>query len=232
MKLFTRALIIGGIIATSFVQAQVGNNMGTLNESLRVTGRYKDTEGSPYLIDEYTNGTLIDKSGNKRAVYLKYDTYKEELLVFNDGTPLMIDKRLYPKFIIEYVDDRIKKTYAFTNEVQVPGLKPDKYVQMLVDGDTFKFFKTYDAILNQSQDQGYGGVVTNNYFENRESYYIYQVGLDAVEVKLKSKDVLKALSDDGAIKDFLKKEKLKIRNEEDMIEFVEILNTDKSPLND
>jgi uncharacterized protein YxeA len=227
MKRITKVLICLALITGSSAYAQIDNATGTLNNTLRITGQYKDTEGSPYLIDDYKNGILYDTKGKARSVFLKYDTYKEEVEVYNDGNPLLIEKRLYPKFVIEYIDAASKKKihYEFTNEIQIPGLKPNKYVQIITDGDRFKLIKIYSSQLNQSQDQGYGGVITNNYFENKEAYYIYTVGLDAVPIKLKNKDILKALSDDGKLKDYLKKEKIKIRNEKDMSELMDYLNT-------
>ena len=70
--------------------------------------------------------------------------------------------------------------------------------------------------------------MTNNYFDNNEDYYIYQVGLDAVELRrLKNKDILKAMSDDGTIKAWFKSSGLKVRNEADMAEFIDYLNSDE-----
>ncbi len=208
---------------------QIGNTTGTANTILRITGQYKDTDGTPYLIEDYKNGVLYDKNGKARTVFLKYDTYKEEVEVFNEGNPLLIDKRLYPRFVIEYVDtdSKEKVRYEFTNEINIPGLKPDKYVQIVVDGDQYKLIKTYDARLLQSQDQGYGGVITNNYFDNEETYFIYTVGLDAVEIKkLKNRVILDAMSDDGTIKSWLKENRVKVRDEKDMVELINYLNSE------
>lgn len=227
MKLKIEWLVVALVLITTTVQGQIINASGTMNNTVRITGQYKDTEGSPYLIDDYKNGVLYTKDGMERPVYLKYDTYKEEVEVFNDGNPLLIDKRLYPKFVIEYVDDKSKQKvrYEFTNEIVIPGMKNGKYVEVIANGDKFKLIKAYSSKLNQSQDQGYGGVVTNNFFENDEDYYIYTVGLDAVRVKLKNKDILKAISDDGKLKDYLKAEKIKVRKEKDMLRVIEYLNT-------
>lgn len=228
MKLKLELLVVAALFVGNAALGQIDNATGTMNNTVRITGQYKDTEGSPYLIDDYKNGVLYDKDGNTKAVFLKYDTYKEEVEVFNDGNPLLIDKRLYPRFVIEYIDTKTsqKVRYEFTNEIAIPGMKKDKYVEVITDGEKFKLIKTYTTQLNQSQDQGYGGVVSNNYFENDEDYYIYTVGLDAVPVKLKNKDVLKAISDNGKLKAFLKKEKIKIRKEKDMAKVMEYLNTD------
>lgn len=228
MKLKLELLVVAALFIGNAALGQIDNATGTMNATVRITGQYKDTEGTPYLIDDYKNGVLIDKDGNSKTVFLKYDTYKEEVEIFNDGNPLLIDKRLYPRFVIEYIDTKTsqKVRYEFTNEIAIPGLKQDKYVEVITDGEKFKLIKAYSTQLNQSQDQGYGGVVSNNYFENDEDYYIYTVGLDAVPVKLKNKDVMKAISDDGKLKAFLKAQKIKIRKEKDMVKVMEYLNTD------
>ena len=228
MKLKLKLITLLMVVTAGSALGQIGNTTGTMNEVLKITGGYKDTDGTPYLIDDYKNGFLYDKEGKAKPVFLKYDTYKEEVEVFNDGNPLLIDKRLYPRFVIEYIDTKTKRKvhYEFTNEISIPGMEPDKYVQVVVDGDKYKLIKTYSTVLLQSQDQGYGGVVTNNYFDNNEDYFIYQVGLDAVELKrLKNKDILKAISDDGTIKNWFKEKRVKIRGEADMAEFINYLNS-------
>lgn len=93
--------------------------------------------------------------------------------------------------------------YEFTNEIVIAGMKSDKHYQVTADGERYKLIKAYTTQLNQSHGQGYGGVITNNRFDKREEYSIYTVCLDTVPVKLKDKDILKAVSDDGAPKGYL-----------------------------
>lgn len=208
-------------------QAQIDNMSGTLNKPLSEIEQYKSTQGSPYFLEGYKTGTIIDKSGRVHKVFLKYDTYKEEVELFNDGKPLLIDKNIYPKFNIEFIDERIGKkvSYTFTNEIKIPGQKRSKYSLVLADGKNMKLVKIIQTFLNESQDSGYGGTVQPHRFETREVYYLLKANGESLEVKANNKSILKAFNNDASLKAYFKKERLKIRKEEDLVEFARYLNS-------
>lgn len=212
------------------MQAQIANMPGTLNKPLSESSQYKATNGTPYFIKEFRSGTIIDRSGRERKVFLKYDTYKEEIELFNDGQTLMIDKNVYPKFTIEFIEESLGKRirYTFSNEIQIPGYKKSKYSLVLSKGKNVKLVKVYNTILNESQDQGYGGTVTPHWFQTQEIYYLLKASGEAIEIKKSNnKSVLKALggAESAEVKAFLKQNKIKIRKEEDLIQVANFLDT-------
>lgn len=206
--------------------AQYVDIQGTMNKPLNEIEQYKTTQGSPYFLDEYKPGTIVDKKGRVYDVFLKYDTYQEEVELFNDGKPLLIDKNIYPKFTIEFIEEKLGKKvkYTFTNAINIPGLKKSKYCMELFDGENMRLVKVIQTVLNQSQDVGYGGIVQPHSFDTREVYFLLKKSGESVEVKANTKSVLKAF-DIPSLKSEFKKEKIKIRSEEDLIEAAEYLNS-------
>lgn len=209
------------------MQAQLENMSGTMNKPLNEIEQYKGTQGSPYFLEEFKSGTIIDKSGRVHSVFLKYDTYQEEVELFNDGKTLIIDNNIYPKFTIDFIDEKIGKrvSYTFTNEIKIPGMKKSKYSLVLADGDNMKLVKVIQTFLNESQDSGYGGIVQPHRFETREMYFLLKGNGESLEVKANNKSVLKAFNNDPSLKSYFKKEKVKIRREQDLVELAQYLDS-------
>lgn len=224
MKILATIVLILCCVA---VNGQYVDVQGTMNKPLNEIEQYKSTQGSPYFLDEYKSGTIIDKKGRIYEVFLKYDTYQEEVELFNDGKPLLIDKNIYPKFTIEFIEERIGKkvSYTFTNEIKIPGLKKSKYSLLLADGQNMKLVKVIQTYLNESQDSGYGGIVQPHRFDTKEVYFLLNANGESMEVKANNKSVLKALNNDASLKAYFKKERLKIRKEEDLVLVARYLDT-------
>lgn len=224
MKILATIVLILCCVA---VNGQYVDVQGTMNKPLNEIEQYKSTQGSPYFLDEYKSGTIIDKKGRIYEVFLKYDTYQEEVELFNDGKPLLIDKNIYPKFTIEFIEERIGKkvSYTFTNEIKIPGLKKSKYSLLLADGQNMKLVKVIQTYLNESQDSGYGGIVQPHRFDTKEVYFLLNAKGESMEVKANNKSVLKALNNDASLKAYFKKERLKIRKEEDLVLVARYLDT-------
>jgi hypothetical protein len=79
-------------------------------------------------------------------------------------------------------------------------------------------------VINQSQDVGYGGIVQPNSFYTREVYILLKKNGESLEVKTNTKSVLKAF-DIPSLKSEFKKQKIKIRSEEELIEAAKYLNS-------
>lgn len=223
-----KSVLIAALMLCCFtVQAQIVNMPGTLNKPLSETGQYKDTNGSPYFIEEFKSGTIVDKDGVVRNVFLKYDTYKEEVVLFNDGKHFLIDKNVYPKFTIEFIEEKLGKKikYTFSNEIEIPGQKKSKYSLVLAEGEKVKLVKVFATVLNQSQDAGYGGSVTPHWFQTKEIYYILTPKGEFLEIKPSNKSLLKAFNNDTGLKSYLKQQRIKIRKEEDLMEVISFLDT-------
>lgn len=209
------------------MQAQIENMSGTMNKPMTEIEQYKSTQGSPYFLSEFKSGTITDKDGRVHKVFLKYDTYQEEVELFNDGKTFIIDNKIYPKFTIEFIDEKVGKMmkYTFTNEIKIPGLKKQKYSLVLADGENMKLVKVIQTVLNESQDSGYGGIVQPHSFQTKEIYFLLKENGESYEVKANNKSVLKAFNNDPTLKAYFKKERVKIRREKDLVEVAQYLDS-------
>ena len=169
---------------------------------------------------------IINQDGKEYKVFLKYDTYKEEVEIFNDGTPLLVSKTIYPKFSITYIDDKTRKKveHSFSNEQFIPGFKRYKYSLTLTEGKNIKLLKVFQTYLSKSDDGGYAGTEKPATFSQKEFYFVVKEGEAPIQIKPNKKSVLKALDSDGTLKNYIKEKRLRLKSEEELVELVQYLD--------
>ncbi|MFT7036325.1 MAG: hypothetical protein ACJA2S_004854 [Cyclobacteriaceae bacterium] len=204
------------------VYAQISNVLGSMNKPLLISEQYNKTDGSPYYNEDYLSGKIFDKEGKLKDVVLKYDTYRDEVELLMDGQVILIAQDFYPKFVIEEVDLKLKRVVSkeFSNNYALPGQKKNKYSQVIFSNDKAKILKAIQTILIENSDTGYGGVVLNDRFDTRSFYYIVDANNQITEIKLNTNAIISALPSEIELKQYFKKNKIKIKSEEDLVELL------------
>jgi hypothetical protein len=193
-----------------------------MNKPLLISEQYKKTDGSPYYNEDYLSGKIFDKEGKAKDVVLKYDTYRDEVELLMDGQVILIAQDIYPKFVIEEVDLELKRvvTKEFSNNYNLPGQKKSKYSQVIFSNDKAKILKAIQTILVENSDPGYGGVVPNDRFDTRSFYYLVGANDQVTEIKLNTNAIISALPGETELKQYFKKNKIKIKSEEDLVQLL------------
>ena len=223
--IFCQVILIGqgNIAATSQTSLQ-GSDMHIqgqkfLNDAF--TGKYsksnsyENAKGSPFLFEEYINGTIITNNDILlENVPIKIDLYRQEIIIKNDvGTELYLNGPYYKKIILPTEDREL--TFSRQN----PN-KPDLFYEVLFENDYLSFYKEDYVTYREARNNGMSK--TPSKFTNRVNYYIKQNG-EISKVKLKKKQIIKMFSQKLAnnMKEYISANNLKMKNEED---FVKLFN--------
>lgn len=232
MKSIRKFLYIASlcILAQSQIaQAQISNVLGSMNKPLLISEQYKNTDGSPYYNEEYLPGKIFDKDGKVRDVVLKYDTYRDEVELLMDGQVILIAQEIYPKFVIEEIDLELKKVVSreFSNTYTLPGQKKNKYSQVLFSNSKVKILKAIQTVLVENSDPGFAGLVVNDRFDTKAFYFLVDGNNQVTELKLNTNAIVNALPNETELKQYFKKNKIKIKDEADLVELLNYFESKK-----
>jgi len=201
---------------------QILNLEGTSGNVLRET-KYAKIEGSPYLFPSYKSAKVFDRDGAQKNVFAKYDSYKEEIEVHNDGNPIILDSKAYGAILFDFIDEIENKRVKvlFKNGFNIDGYRTIDYFQVLKDKGSLRFLKKIKTQRIEDEETSYGG---NNdvasKFVTTTKYYIVN-GEDVSGFKKLSKSsVLKAFGDTESDTDYIKKNKMKLKTEDEVVSFL------------
>ena len=228
----TKPLLITMILSMHFMAAgwaQIVNIPGALNKVTLEEQDYGSIIGSPYFIDSFEKGQLVDKYGKMYDAFLKYDTYSEEIEILQEDKVLLINKSLYPSFVLDYIDDGTNshKRLVFKRDFGIPGLPNNKYHLLLKEGEKYKLLKSVRTTINKSGDPGYAGQAVPDRFERKERYYAYIENSNIKELEINKKSLVSNFDKKDVLKNYIKKNKPKLRNETDLINLFERLERDR-----
>lgn len=220
------ATLVFSILSMDAGWTQILNLPGTLNKPIRQTQTYAAITGSPYLIESFEKGQLLDKMGNVYDAFIKYDTYSDEVEVLNKNVTLIINKSLYSGFILDFIDAKeTHQSLKFKKDFDIPGILKNKFYQVLHEEEKFMLLKSVKTILVKNDDAGYAGQTVPDRFETKESYYVHIKNGNTKKLELNRKS-LNNLDNEGIIKNYLKTNKLKVNSEANLIELFKNLESD------
>ena len=207
---------------SSAAYSQLLNLEGTSGNVLREQ-KYKNIEGSPYLFTSYKSTRVFDRRGNVDNVFAKYDVYKEELEVYNDGNPIILDPKLYGAFMFDFIDEETNKRvqFLFKNGYKIDKYKVVDYFQVLKDEGKIKFLKKIN-ITSVDEDQatysGNNDVATR--FVRTEKYFVLNGDKVNSFKKLSKSNLFKIFGENDEDVLFLKKNRSKLKTEQEVIVYL------------
>jgi hypothetical protein len=213
-------IVFGSMVATTSC-GQISNLLGANNNILRTTSPYEQVEGSPYLVKDWMPGQVQSRDGKMFGnVYLRYDTYKDEVEVEADGKTLIIDNKAYPQFEIDVRDaDNGKLTKrVFRNGYNIPGYSVFQYFEVLFQSDVVIVLRKHFTTFSERENTNYGGNTTKvKSFTNKSAYFVIE-GETVNKLSPNKKGMLRAVSNRAAMERVINKEKIR---EEDMARIFE-----------
>ena len=174
--------------------------------------------GSPYLNEEFVVGTVTIKDAESYQTYLRYNAFNDELEMRNGNTTSAVMKR-------DYITVRIgSDVFSVHSYAYDDGIK-NGYFNALNEGKA--------VLLRRRQvNLREGQAATSSYskdkpprFEMQESYYMSINGETAQLVKLNKKGVLGAFGDNSSLNSFVKKNKIKLKSEAEVLKLLEYYNS-------
>jgi hypothetical protein len=219
LNFFIPLLLLGFVNAN----AQIANLPGAANDVVR-TKKYIEYEGSPYLVEEWSPGTLTDSRGQVYTnVMLRYDSYKKNVEVSSTNGTLLVSAELYPKFTIQLVDKAGKLANRSFSAKLNPN-DPDLYLEELATG-RYEFLKQFKTEFVEETVTGYGTSSSKKVFTTKITYFVkLSDGLKAF--KLSKSSLIEAVpSLQVTVENFTSTTRTKLKSEGDFVTFFEYVNS-------
>lgn len=214
------------VSCVSLVKGQLTNIQGLDNVVIR-TKKYEDIKGSAYLYPTWNSGTLTDKSGKTYSnLLLKYDSYKDQVELNQDGQIMEVSALNYPKFTLSFVESSTNKVikHSFSSGYNVEGFNRVSYFDLLLEG-RFTLLRKYKTSFIEDNVAGYGTSSTLKSFQSKTLHFVIDQNGVATEIKPNKKSVLEVFPQQASsIEAFLKDRKMKIKSEDDLIDVIKFLN--------
>lgn len=208
------------ILANFMSFGQLLNIPAIGNEILRES-RYSEIEGSPYWNSDWKPAVIFDHGGREYTNKLiKYDEYKDQLELNQDGQILLLNSALYPKFRISTVvgSSEAQLTHLFQTGFKVDGYKASQYFEVLFQG-SYAFLKKAKVSFIDQTVNSYGTSTRVKKFTKEVKYFLVNSQGLTNEFKLKKKSFLEILGVDRMkAEKYIDENKVKINSEDDIIE--------------
>ena len=181
---------------------------------------YSGIDGTPYINEKFM--PISVEGYNSKLPDVRYNAYEDEM-------EFMQDNKL--NYVIKSGDMRIQfitgnKTYFLTNYI-LDSAPVNGYLAEIINGSQQKFgFYKKESV----QIVEYNNNTTNSYLKTRNPYFerqkdIYLISIDGKLQKLpKTIKEIKTLVGEEKTEEYIKKNKLRINNEQDLIKFLEFIN--------
>jgi hypothetical protein len=221
------------LISVTIVQAQTEEKSNQTRDSFEslvklgadnsivYNNTYAGVKGSPFLFDHWITGELVlIKDSRFSDVKMKYDMVEDNVLVQNNS-----GKSIYPiKAIVKsfHLKDSLGHTYNYINlalaEYSSDFIKNFGFVEILYDGTNDLIAKRKKHLVHIDAKGGYSENKSYDEFRNSPSeyYWINKEGI-ATQLKRGKNNILKVLDENGDLASYVKKEKLNLKKEEDII---------------
>src|SRR5918993_3908027 len=178
--------------------------------------KYSSVSGSPFVVDKWQKGSVTTAKGIYKDLLLKLDAYSNTVL-FNKDDQAYEFQDPVTMFTIEASKD----TQVFRKGLTGPSLKPEQFVQVLVDGKTSLYRS--DIKLFAEINQINKGLVKS--FTTSTRYFLVKDGTVQL-IKLNKSELLAMLADRRSeLETTISKEKLDLRRQSDVVSLVKTYNS-------
>ena len=192
-------------------------NMGELKNDLNLS----DIQGSPYLKDEFVNGSIYTVQNEEYVdVPMRYNVYNDEM-EFKDANGEV--KAIAAPEVLEKIEIGNQKLYY----IPYWAAKKMKHGYFdLVTGGKASLFIKHKVIFKDAEEPGaYKEEVPARFIKDQDEYYI-RIGKEAAVIVGNKKDLFEIFPDHkDNIEAFIKKNKIKTNKAESLLELVNYYNT-------
>ncbi|GAA3508677.1 hypothetical protein GCM10022393_20320 [Aquimarina addita] len=184
---------------------------------------FDEYTGSVYQTSNYKDASLIDEKSGTFEAKLKYNIYSDVLEFKNSsGTYEIVQNKT--------THARIGEDYFYFCEFNDQrGRDKSGYYVLVELTDNYRIYKKYSInVVNPQKRNTPSGTDTPGKLAAETRYFLEQNNM-IMELPMNKKEILIALSDkESELSNYIKKEKIKVRKEEDLIRLVSRYNALKS----
>ena len=192
-------------------------NYEHIDRNMAKTSSYENIKGSPFISKDFADGQIRLNNGKIYKGPLRYDIYADQI-EFKTSTG-----EIYAVLNPETVDTAVIGKNKFKYLAPEENKSVNGFYEMLVEGN-FTLFEKHQIILKDPQAARPYVEAKPARFETKESKFVIQdANGKLTEIKNKN-DLLLSESNTEKLELFIKKNKIKPSDKNDMIRFVEFLN--------
>jgi hypothetical protein len=181
----------------------------------------KDIKGSPYLNDEFLNGTIYTTAKTQyNNVPLRYNLYNDDLEFKNPAGEVLA---LAKPEIVEYA---VFGDYRLVYSNYASGAKPKKGFFLLIEDGNAKLLSKVSVLFQEPTEPGAYKEAEPAKFVRRADEFFIRIGTELPIPVSNKKSVLEAFPDNrDKIEDFISKNKIKLNKQEGLTEVVKFYNS-------
>jgi len=219
------------LFATTFLSAQINRRYNVdpvnSNSSYTITSygitedEFNQAEGSPFLDKEFKPGTIVSGEEVSKA-YLRYNIFFEEIEIAQDpgskdisslkkevGTKAIFDNKVFTYLLLDTGNNQNGVYF----QILSTGSQFDLYMKSNV-----RYIAPYYGSTSIDKDRPGKFEVSNKFFLVSKNYKF-------ITIPKNHRNLLKLVSHKKKeVKDFLKKNRIKLDKEEDVLKFVDYYN--------
>ena len=195
---------------------------------------YEGIDGSPYYFENWQLGKVFDKHGKEiegEEFLVNFNGYTKSMEVRKDNRFIVLDESFYSKVEIETNEGGVAQKTVFKTKAH--PIYKTRFMKVVFEGTDFYVLEDYKVRLSNREKQGYAAKENIQQFAKNGNFYIVR-GSKAKELRMKKKSFLKEFKDQQpALETFMKKNKLKLNQEKDLVQvlaYYEQLNHPKNPV--
>ena len=180
---------------------------------------YKQMNGSPYRYKEFEDGKVYLKSNTEAIAYkINYNAYKDHFEYIEGNVTYAVAN---PKKINNIVIDG--ETFIYTKYYNYDNLKEGYFIE--IEDDYISLYKRelISMISPKNIDYSSTPYINGDFVRLKPMYYISIYGDPLILLKSKSK-LLELFFNHPDLKQFIKKEKIKLHDEDDLKKLITFLN--------
>ncbi len=208
------------LIISPFLFAQLPQSL--LKPTKRIS-TFDEYDGSIFKSLRYKDASVIDEKSGTFDAKLRYNAYSDAL-EFKKGS------ELYKLVNNPTTHARIDGDYYYYCDFKTQrGLRRSGYFILVELNERYRIYKKYIVKITEPEKKGStNGIASSGKVQIKTSYYLEERGV-IMELPTNKKEILATLSDkEEELKSYIKKEKIKVRKEEDLIRLVSRYNALKS----
>jgi len=214
--LFVLFFVFLGQMTPIFLLAQETDVL-MLNSKSIDSERYKGVKGTPYIFKDWRSGKLISADADAiEGLTLNYNGKSGGFEVRKDNRFIELNPKWYIRVVVE--GDKGEEPIIFQKNF-LPPLK-DKFTRLVYKGNKISVVEDFISKIEIKVINNVGKKEELKRFYSKRSYYLIK-DRKPTYLKLKKKNVLALLGNTKELETYLKKEKMKLNSEKDLIKLLE-----------
>ncbi|TPN86022.1 hypothetical protein [Aquimarina algicola] len=216
-----KILLFLSLISSSLIFSQLPKSLLTPIEK---TYTYDEYEGSIYMKGRYKESSVIDEKSGTYDTKLKYNILTDALEYTSNSELFEITKsaKIHARIDGDY--------FYYCNFETQRGMERDGYYILVELTDNYRIYKKYTLKITDPEPKKMvqAGTPEPGRLRTIITYLIEENGI-IMELPMKKKDFLATFSDkEDELKQYLKKESIRFKKEEDLIRLVARYNALKN----